>query len=115
VRQPTTVEWEAIFHGFSDKAEAERLNRAAWNLVKQARESKSFLDVAEGMMKATLSGISLAGINCGAAAMTLALGFYLGQQFAEKQETAPAEDQAIIDSYLKSLEKAQEKGTEDPK
>lgn len=114
MRHPTTAEWEQMFHQFSDKAESEKLNRRAWELVKTARESKAFLDVAEGMMRATLSGISLAGINAGAAAMTLALGFYLGSTFTESAQVSPVEDQEVIDDYLKKLEQ-QANSLEPPK
>jgi hypothetical protein len=101
---PTLKDIDTMFSAFQDKAKTEDLNKAAWRIVKVAKDSKPFMDAIEGFMRATLGGVTLGGLQCGPVAMSVMIGWVLCQQFAEKQGIAPAEDQEVIDSYLRELE-----------
>lgn len=112
---PTLPDWDRLFSAFDNKETTEALNKQAWSLCKTAKDSKAFLTVLEGWFRATLSGVTLAGLQISPVAMTFLIGFVMGSQWAERQTSAPAEDDsAIIASYLKELEKLEgRKGTDD--
>jgi hypothetical protein len=106
MQYPTTEQWTKIFEAFSDKAEAERINREVYHkLAKVALESKPFTDVLYGLIQANMSSLTLGGINRVPPAMTMLTGFFLGCEWMKKQTSDPQDDQAIIDSYLKDLER----------
>jgi hypothetical protein len=104
MRSPTKDEFEEAFGVFGKEQDADLMYKAVGAMLRDAKLSTSAMPAALGLAPTLLRTITAGGADYMPILKVLLMGWYLGQQFAERNPADPPINTDDMDRFFKSLD-----------